>query len=195
MSNRHSSDKTRLMLADSLRELMKKKPLDKINIHEIVDNCGLNRQTFYYHFHDIYALVEWICQYDAEQLMNEYNESGDIKTIVMKILDYVQLRRDEIICVLNSKAQLYFINYVNNSLDYCLKGVIDDYAKDRKLDDHYRSFISGFYTFALSGELFDWIKAGSSTKMPPQELVRMLEIVISDNIRLTVERCSKVNRP
>lgn len=191
MPYRHSSDKTKLMLANSLRELMKKKPLDKIKIHEIVDNCGFNRQTFYYHFHDIYALVEWIYQYDAAGLINEYNDSGDIILIVTKILDYAELHRDEILCVMNSKAQVYFINYVNNGLDHCLKSVIDHYSEDRKLGEKYRSFISGFYTFALSGVLFDWIKSGSSSKMSPQELVRMFEIVIGDNIKRTADRCSE----
>lgn len=194
MSNRRSGEKTKLMLGSSLRELMKKKPLDKIKIHEIVDNCGVNRQTFYYHFQDIYALVEWIYQYDTAKLIDEYKDSDDVKKVVTAILDYAELHRDEILCVMSSKAHAYFMEYVNKGLDYCLKNIIDCYAGDFKIDDYYRSFISGFYTYAFSGVLFEWIKSNSSTKMSPQELVRMLEIVIGDNIRLTVDRCSEEKR-
>jgi len=43
MASQRSGDKTKLMLAESLRNLMRKKPLDKIKIHEIVDACGVNR--------------------------------------------------------------------------------------------------------------------------------------------------------
>ena len=43
---------TKKALAVSIKELMKTIPLSKISIQEIADNCGLNRQTFYYHFRD-----------------------------------------------------------------------------------------------------------------------------------------------
>ncbi len=45
-----------------LRKLLEKKTLDKITVKDITDDCGVNRQTFYYHFHDVYDLVEWILQ-------------------------------------------------------------------------------------------------------------------------------------
>ena len=75
MASQRSGDKTKLMLAESLRNLMRKKPLDKIKIHEIVDACGVNRQTFYYHFQDIYALVEWMYHHDAVELIERNNKS------------------------------------------------------------------------------------------------------------------------
>ena len=43
-----------------MKELMKRKSLEKITVSDIVQNCGLNRQTFYYHFQDKYDLVNWI---------------------------------------------------------------------------------------------------------------------------------------
>lgn len=71
MAGQRSGERTKLMLAESLRNLMQKKTLDKIKIHEIVDACGVNRQTFYYHFQDIYALVEWMYNYDATKLVEK----------------------------------------------------------------------------------------------------------------------------
>ena len=51
------SEITKKSLANALYQKMKVKPLDKITIKEIVDECGLNRQTFYYHFQDIPTLM------------------------------------------------------------------------------------------------------------------------------------------
>ena len=53
---------TEKALAASLKKLLEKKTLDKITVKDITDDCGVNRQTFYYHFHDVYDLVEWILQ-------------------------------------------------------------------------------------------------------------------------------------
>ena len=43
---------TEKALAASLKKLLEKKTLDKITVKDITDDCGVNRQTFYYHFHD-----------------------------------------------------------------------------------------------------------------------------------------------
>ena len=60
---------TKQLLAESLKELLTHKPVDKITVKEIVAGCGVNRQTFYYNFHDIYDLMEWILLEDARQII------------------------------------------------------------------------------------------------------------------------------
>ena len=52
---------TKIALEDSLKRLLLRKPLDKITITDITTDCGISRMTFYYHFKDIYDLVEWCC--------------------------------------------------------------------------------------------------------------------------------------
>ena len=52
-------------LEESLKHLLLKKPLDKITINDLTTDCGISRMTFYYHFKDIYDLVEWCCLEDA----------------------------------------------------------------------------------------------------------------------------------
>jgi len=63
---------TKKALAKSLKELMNSIPLNKISVKEIVNNCGLNRQTFYYHFQDIYNLLEWIYETEAVESISQY---------------------------------------------------------------------------------------------------------------------------
>ena len=54
------SDVTKKALAESIKKLMKKRPLRKISIKDIADGCGMNRQSFYYHFNYKYDLLKWI---------------------------------------------------------------------------------------------------------------------------------------
>lgn len=60
--------RTKRKLADTLIELLNTKPLEKVRIHELTEQCDIHRQTFYYHFADIYALFTWCIQQDAEEL-------------------------------------------------------------------------------------------------------------------------------
>ena len=51
------SQVTKRALEASLKNLLLQKPLSKITISDITEDCGINRMTFYYHFKDIYDLV------------------------------------------------------------------------------------------------------------------------------------------
>ena len=59
------SDITKRALEASLKKMLLKKPVTKITINDITEDCGVNRATFYYHFKDIYDLIEWSCEEDS----------------------------------------------------------------------------------------------------------------------------------
>ena len=65
------SDITKRAISASLKKLLLTKSLNKITIQDITDDCGINRQTFYYHFADIYDLVEWTCIEDTEKVLRK----------------------------------------------------------------------------------------------------------------------------
>jgi len=60
---------TKIAIAFAFKELLMEKPLNKITVNDITDKCEINRQTFYYHFHDIFELTEWICEEDAKRAL------------------------------------------------------------------------------------------------------------------------------
>ena len=62
---------TKRALEESLKKLLLKKPLDKITISDLTEDCGISRMTFYYHFKDIYDLVEWVCVEDAARALED----------------------------------------------------------------------------------------------------------------------------
>ena len=60
---------TKRALEQSLKNLLREKPLSKITVTDITEDCGISRMTFYYHFKDIYDLVEWACMEDAAKAL------------------------------------------------------------------------------------------------------------------------------
>ena len=58
MTHKEISLNTKKKLASALKQAMKKKPFGKITVSELIKTCGINRNTFYYHFEDIYALLK-----------------------------------------------------------------------------------------------------------------------------------------
>ena len=66
-----SSAITKSALCDSLKKLCEQKPFDKISISDITGECGLNRQSFYYHFQDKYELLSYKRFYSNTLKSNE----------------------------------------------------------------------------------------------------------------------------
>lgn len=62
-------------LADSLIELSYSKPISKITVQNIVDNCNTVRQTFYNHFSDKYDLINWIYKTKAERVLDVFKDN------------------------------------------------------------------------------------------------------------------------
>ena len=63
------SNITKHALAESLKKLLLKKPLNKITINDLTTDCGISRMAFYYHFKDIYDLVEWACLEESRKAL------------------------------------------------------------------------------------------------------------------------------
>ena len=65
------SQVTKRALEASLKKLLLERPLDKITVTDIAEDCGINRMTFYYHFKDIVDVVEWAAQQGVQRLVRE----------------------------------------------------------------------------------------------------------------------------
>ena len=83
------ANSTKQELEEALKKQLLKKPLDKITIHDLTEECGISRMAFYYHFKDIYDLVEWACVEDARRALeakcqNELNAASNRDNVVMQ---------------------------------------------------------------------------------------------------------------
>ncbi len=188
MANRNSGDKTKLLLANSLRKLMKKKALDKIKIREIVEDCGVNRQTFYYHFQDIYALVEWMYVYDGKSIVEKNQKDGDMWSVIKELFDYLEIHHEEVRCVVNSKADKFFHDFIHEQIGICSRMVIDAFSKNINADDYHKDFIAGFYTHAICGVVEDWMRNRNTTRMSSDELVHLFYMTIRGNVVTALRR-------
>ena len=72
------SEKTKYRLAEGMKQCMKRGPVEKITVKDIVTECRLTRQTFYRNFDDKYALINW---YFDKILLESFEHMGEGETI------------------------------------------------------------------------------------------------------------------
>lgn len=147
---------TKELLGESLHELSENKPIDKITVKEIVENCGMSSATFYRHFHDKYELIAWIYNYQMEDIF--LNFCRGTKTWRQAILDMVTILdndRDFYINALKNTEGHNSISYLTHAK--CLE-LLMGYIREKGCDltDDEILFNVKFYLCGSSYSIADW---------------------------------------
>ena len=98
---------TEVLIANAFYALLEEKPLSKITVREIVERCGVNRNTFYYHFRDIPALLERIIKSRADQVVREHGRLESIPDCIEVILQFCRSDRQAILHIYRSVQRRY----------------------------------------------------------------------------------------
>lgn len=177
---------TKYALENSLKNLLLQKPLDKITISDITDDCGISRMTFYYHFKDIYDLVEWSCFEDARKALQENKTYEPWQQGYLQIFEEVKKNKPFIMnvykCVHREQVEKYLQPLVNN----LVLNVINEEAQNTNVTEDDKLFISQIYSYILMGLMLDWIK--DDMEPDPEEIVDRLTILIKDTIPEALKR-------
>ena len=120
------SQVTKRALEQSLKNLLLKKPLTKITVADIAEDCGINRMTFYYHFKDIYDLVEWSCLEDAKQALDEKKTYDTWQQGLLQIFEAVQANKPFILNVYRCVHREQVEKYLQPLVDQLLLDVLEE---------------------------------------------------------------------
>ena len=180
------SQMTKRALVASLKDLLAEKPLDKITVTDLTEHCGVNRMTFYYHFKDIYDLVEWACIENATRALAGQKTYDTWQQGFLQLFKAVQDNKPFIMNVYHSVSREQVENYLYKVTYDLLEGVVEEQAQGMSVRDEDKAFIATVYKYAFVGLMLDWIK--NDMKGDPQLLVDRLELVIHGNVRAALER-------
>lgn len=176
---------TKKALAASLKKLLSEKSMDKITVVDIVEDCEVNRQTFYYHFKDIYDLVEWIYTNEASKALGDKKTYDTWQQGFMQIFKYVQENKAFVINTYHSINREHLENYLYNETYNLLIGVIEEKALGMALKQVDKAFIAHFYKFAFVGLMLEWI--GKGMKDDPSGIIEKVNILLHGNIIKALE--------
>ena len=171
---------TKYALENSLKKLLLQKPLNKITINDITEDCGINRMTFYYHFKDIYDLVEWVCMEDAKKALADNKTYETWQQGFVRIFDAVRENKPFIMNVYRCVSREQVEKYLTPLTDDLLIGVINELSAEMVVRAEDKAFIARVYGYILVGLTLDWVRDGM--KEDPSELAERLARVVQGGI-------------
>ncbi|MNM19288.1 HTH-type dhaKLM operon transcriptional activator DhaS [compost metagenome] len=167
---------TKKALAECLKKRMEHTPLSKITIKQITDDCGVNRQTFYYHFHDLFELLGWIYKKEAVGSISAYRSYDTWTDGFCRIFLYIQNNRAFCCNTLESLGRNHLDAYLYAVTNELIMGVIDELAANMNVSVQDKQFIANFYTLAFSGLVIKWMRDGMREN--PQAMIERLSVLL-----------------
>ena len=149
---------TQRALSEALIKLLQDKPLNKITVNDIVSECGVARQTFYYHFQDIYDLLEWTLANDAAELSAKMSESDSWYDRFYVIFSSMKAQKALMTNVFNSLDSFTLYVYITDVTRELFSSIVDPSKAD--ITDRQRTTLIEFYSRVFATILIDWIKHG-----------------------------------
>lgn len=170
---------TKKALAHSLKQLMEHTPLNKISVKHLVDHCGVNRQTFYYHFQDIFDLLGWIYKTEAVESIAEYRSYSTWTDGFYRIFCYIESNKAFCCNTLDSLGRTHLDAYLYEVTNDLVMGVINELADGLAVSSADKRFIANFYTLAFTGLIIQWMRDGM--KDQPKYIIEQLSVLIEGN--------------
>ena len=171
---------TKRALEASLKNLLLQKPLNKITINDITEDCGISRMTFYYHFKDIYDLVEWSCMEDAARALEGKKTYDTWQEGFLNIFRAVQANKPFVMNVYRSVSRERVEQYLKPLIHNLVLGVIEEKSAEMAVSEADKSFIAYFYEYAFIGIMLDWIS--ENMKGDPESIVERTSKLIHGSI-------------
>lgn len=154
-----NSNITKKALAQSLKELGATKILDKITVVDITEHCGVNRQTFYYHFNDKYELLSWIYTQELFIPLTKDLTFENWGEKLAELFKYMKQQKGFFMNTIKSSNNFY-AEYLEKVLTELFNKVISDLDVYRVLDEKEQSIYARFFAYGLTGVIVEWTLKG-----------------------------------
>ena len=182
---------TKKHMAESLKRLLLKKPITKITIADITEDCGLSRMTFYYHFQDIYDLVEWMCEEEALAALGNNRTYDTWQQGFIAILESVRVNKPCIMNVYRSVDRAQIERYLTRVVEKLMMEVINEQAQGLNISEESKRYVVNFYMYGFIGIMLKWIQDDMKTE--PAKIADMTATIIHGDFRRALERMSGAN--
>lgn len=172
---------TQKAIKETFWELLNKKTLDKITVKDIVETCGINRNTFYYYYRDIYDLLEKIFKEETEKAIADSREDSTFYEEYIRAASIVLGYRQAIIHIYNSSHRELLNRYLEDVTLAFVSLFVRKHAEKYCVSEEDIQYATLFYTYAIIGNTMNWI----SEKMPPYREYFLKKM--SDSFEATID--------
>jgi probable dihydroxyacetone kinase regulator len=186
------ADFTRNGIIAAFQDMLETTPFSKITVSGIIEKCGISRNTFYYHFHDIYDLLDaWLYKEESHYLRKAVQcdswqdifkavlqDTRENKTLVRHIFDALSRERLE--------------QYVFESTDESMYKIVCKEAEGLEIDKEDLQYIADFFRYACLGFFLRYL--WSDMSLDTDTAIDRLSVLFDGSIRKAAQNAADRKR-
>ena len=180
---------TKKVIRDSFLKLLEEKPLKQISVRDIVNECGVNRNTFYYHFQDIPQLLESIIQEDADELIRRYPTIHSAEECLEAIIEFSLAHRKSVLHIYRSVNRDIFEQYQWRVCAHAATTYIDGILVNRHVSPEDRLLLIEYFKCVSFGLVNGWLESGMHDDI--HDFTRRICALKQGELEELISRCEK----
>lgn len=149
-------------ITDAFWELLDEKPYNKITVKNIVERCGVNRNTFYYYFQDIPSLMEETLTQKIDLLIEKHCRVGSLEECISLTVGYFMDHKKAAMHVYRSLPRDIFINHLDQLLYHLVSAYIKNISQAMNMQIKDEEIVIRFFKCLQVGIFLDWLDKGMS---------------------------------
>ncbi len=179
--------KTEKSLIESFKKLLSKKPISKITIKELTDDCKMSRMTFYYHFTDIYDLARYVSGQDALKI--EQLSGGNDKSHLISILNSFYDNKEITYNIYNGLKSGEALEYLIKMFEGVVSKLLYNNTIDKKFTVVNLEFLKNYILNAVVGCVKKWFD--NNMDVNPNDVAEKLYLLTVGLINYSTNEIAK----
>lgn len=183
------SNLTKKAIREAFLKLLHEKPYSTITVKDIVSECGLNRNTFYYHYNDIPTLLDVVIKDDCDRIIQSYPSLSSLEECLELAVSFAKENERSVIHIYNSVDRTIFENNLWRICDYAVRTYFDNVIGADEIESTDEEIIINFYKCECFGQVMAWMDSGMKADIS-RSIKRLYELR-KGQLEDLVERCRK----
>ena len=182
---------TKKKIREEFIKILNERPLNKITVKDIASACDINRNTFYYYYTDIYAILLEIFQTELQIVIDEYNDTLSWEESCIVATKVALENKIAINHVYNSMQREELEDYIYNVSGHVMNRYVEKVSDGISASSGDKKLIASFYQCALTEMVLRWIASGM--KEDPDTIIRRIGRLFDGHIALSLKRSAGLN--
>lgn len=180
---------TEQAIQETFIQLLGDQPIDKITVHEIASSCGISRNTFYYHYHDIYDLLEQILATEEQRMLNDMRDVSTMRQCFTESMRFAIKHRQAIIHVYTSSSRDMLTRYLYNFAEISMRRYVENQCTGEMIDERDFNDLVFLLTSMVQGVVINILRDGTSWDV--EALIDNAARLLDGTVKVALKNCGK----
>ena len=154
------SNLTNRAIKETFEKMLEEHPLNQITVKDLVKECGINRNSFYYHFQDIPTLLEEIIKDHVDRCIERFPRIDSIEEILEVSLTFIYERKKMVLHIFNSGSRDIIEKSLMEMCEYAVANYFNASISDRPVKKEAKEILVQLVKCLCFGEMMDWLIGG-----------------------------------